>query len=263
MKKIFALIAAAVVAASMISCEIADPYISPLGSEELKDYAGKLLSNSALLPVEMVDMAIDLDEYLVLPEEEKQKDKRFYGRLSVLGDNIYKVSYSGFSCIVDTGGRSVWENGAQWKFTEFVTWVYATGFGEGGWRTSITEDVTVTFTSDTVGEALLMVRVQMPASEALMALKSREEGLNTWNMAVRGVDTGNDGLRAEYSSGEGTGDLKVTRRWAVDKENPVEKVMEKVCEGMFFVDIYNGSQKIDWVKLTLKPGYSSEYETSR
>ena len=263
MKKIFALIAAAVVAASMISCEIADPYIRPLGSEELKDYAGKLLSNSALLPVEMVDMAIDLDEYLALPDEEKRLDKRFYGRLSVLGDNIYKVSYSGFSCIVDTGGRSVWENGTQWKFTEFVTWVYATGFGEGGWRTSITEDVTVTFSSDTVGEALLMAHVLMPASESLMALKSREEGLNTWNMAVTGVDTGNDGLRAEYSSGEGTGGLKVTRRWAVDKENPVEKVMEKVCEGMFFVDIYNGSQKIDWVKLTLKPGYSSEYETSR
>ena len=51
MKKIFALIAAAVVAASMISCEISDPVIRPLGSEELKDYAGKLLSNSALLPV--------------------------------------------------------------------------------------------------------------------------------------------------------------------------------------------------------------------
>ena len=263
MKKIFALIAAAVVAASMISCEIADPYIRPLGSEELKDYAGKLLSNSALLPVEMVDMAIDLDEYLALPDEEKRLDKRFYGRLSVLGDNIYKVSYSGFSCIVDTGGRSVWENGTQWKFTEFVTWIYATGFGEGGWRTSITEDVSVTFSSDTVGEALLMVQVQMPASEALMALKSREEGLNTWNMAVTGVDTGNDGLKAEYSSGEGTGDLKVTRRWAVDKENPGERVKEKLCEGMFFVDIYNGSQKIDWVRLTLKPGYSSEYETSR
>jgi hypothetical protein len=108
-----------------------------------------------------------------------------------------------------------------------------------------------------------MVQVQMPAGEALMALKSREEGLNTWNMAVRGADTGNDGLRAEYSSGEGTGDLKVFRRWAVDKDNPVEKVKEKVCEGKFFVDIYNGSQKIDWVRLTLKPGYSSEYETSR
>ena len=263
MKKIFALIAAAVVAASMISCEITHHTIRPLDSKELNDYAVKLLSNSALLPVEMVDMAIDLDEYLALPYEEKQNDKRFYGRLSELGDNIYKVSYSGFLCIVDTGGRSVWENGAQWKFTEFVTWVYATGFGEGGWRTSITEDVTVTFTSDTVGEALLMVKVQMPASEALMALKSREEGLNTWNMAVRGVDTGNDGLRAEYSSGEGTGDLKVFRRWAVDKENPGERVKEKVCEGMFFVDIYNGSQKIDWVRLTLRPGYSSEYETSR
>ena len=62
MKKIFALIAAAVVAASMISCEISDPVFRPLGSEELKDYAGKLLSNSALLPVEMVDMAIDLEE---------------------------------------------------------------------------------------------------------------------------------------------------------------------------------------------------------
>ena len=83
MKKIFALIAAAVVAASMISCEIADPYIRPLGSEELKDYAGKLLSNSALLPVEMVDMAIDLDEYLALPDEEKRLDKRFYGCLAI------------------------------------------------------------------------------------------------------------------------------------------------------------------------------------
>ena len=64
MKKIFVLIAAAVFAASMISCEIADPDIVPLGRAELKDYAGKLLSNSALLPVEMVDMAIDLDDNL-------------------------------------------------------------------------------------------------------------------------------------------------------------------------------------------------------
>ena len=60
MKKIFALIAAADVAASMISCEISDPVIRPLGSEELKDYAGKLLRKK----MKRKNMPEDTEEYM-------------------------------------------------------------------------------------------------------------------------------------------------------------------------------------------------------
>lgn len=263
MKKIFALIMAAGVAAMMVSCEIVERDIKPLGHTELSDYAGKLFSNSVLLPVELADLAIEIDEYLALTEEQRREDNRFTVR--VISDYVYQFSTKDMSCTVDTGGYSVWEDGAEWKFLSFIATIKTFVYREGAWRTSLTDEVYLTFNADTMGEDMLMVQVEMPAGNALMALESREEGINSWNMSVDGADYGTDGLRSEYNTGYDTGGINVTSEKVSrpDDNGEMQPANQKVCEGIFNVDIYEGSTQVDWVKVYLRYGKSAEYHTSR
>lgn len=264
MKKIFSLIAAAATAAMMLSCEIVDRDIKPLGNSELSDYAGKLFSNSVQLPVELAEVAIEIDEYLALSEEQKLEDNRFTVR--TISDGVYQVSDKNMSCTVDTGCESVWEDGAEWKFLSFISTIYSPlEYTDAAWRTSLTDDVYLTFNAEATGEAKLMVLVEMPGGNALMSLQSRENGNSVWNLAVEGADLGNDGLRAEYGTGYDTGGINVTRNY-FDSDSPEDRnqyVARKQFQGMFFVDIYENGTKIDWIEMTFDFNSPTRYSTSR
>lgn len=252
----------------MLSCEIVDRDIHPLGHDGLADYAGKLFSNSVLLPVELADVAIAIDEYLALPEEQKQEYNEFTVR--TISDGVYQVFNKSISCTVDTGGYSVWEDCAEWKFLSFVATldsrpVMYDDYDAAGWRTSLTDDVYLTFNADTMGKAMLMVMVEMPGGSALMSLKSREAGNSVWNLSAEGTDVGNDGLRAEYGTGYDTGGINVTRE-IVEKDPEADNdqnVAHKTYQGRFFVDIYENGTRIDWIEMILDSGSSTEYVTSR
>lgn len=261
MKKIFSIMAAA---AMMLSCEIVDQKIKPLNSDELADYAGKLFSNSVQLPVELAEVAVEIDEYMALSEEQKLEDKRFTVR--TISDGVYQVSNKNMSCTVDTGCESVWEDGAEWKFLSFISTIYSSSeYTDGAWRTSLTDDVYLTFNADAMGEAKLMVFVEMPGGNALMSLKSRENGRSVWNLSVEGADLGNDGLRAEYGTGYDTGGINVTRNYSAggSADDRNQYVARKQYQGMFFVDIYENGTKIDWVEMTLDFDKRTQYSTSR
>lgn len=262
MKKIFSFITSAVTAAMMMSCEISSGGIYELGRSELSDYAEVLFCNNVLLPVDMVDFAIDLDEYIALPEKEKEQSNRFYGNIRKISEGVYQFSDSKVTCTIDTGGDSIWDDGAQWKFLEYSTRVFATGFSDPGWNAWITDEAKFTFNTDTVGDALLMVQAETVSGDLLMALKAREEGLCSWNLSVEGTDHGKNGLYAEYNSGYGTGCINIKERYTVNEYYNIT-AQEKICDGTFNVDIYDGDSKIDWIKIHLSAGYMTEYETSR
>lgn len=254
MKRKFVFIASAITASLMSSCEIADGGIYELGRTELSEYAEVLFCNNVLLPVDMVDFAIDLDGYLTLSEQEKELDNRFYGKIRMISEGVYQFSDNNVTCIVDTGDDSVWLDGAQWKFLEYSTRIFATGFSDSGWNVWITDEVKFMFNADTVGEARLIVQAETASGNMLMALKSREEGLCSWNLSVEGTDQGSNGIKAEYGSGYGTGGINIKER---------RTATERICDGTFNVDIYDGDSKIDWIKIHLSAGYMTEYETSR
>ena len=255
MKKIISLVAAAATAVMMNSCEIVKQDIKPLTDDELADYAGKLFSNSVLLPVELADVAITIDEYLALPEEQKSEYSRYIVR--AISDGVYQVSDYDMSCIIDTGGCSVWEDGAEWKFLSFISRIpIPSSYGYGTWRTSLTDNAYLTFNTDTMGEAKLMVQVEVPGGKALMSLRSREGGVSVWNLSVEGTDVGSDGLCAEYGTGYDTGGVNVTRELLAQGSH-------KTYQGVFFVDIYKNGGRLAMIEMTLYSNSSAQYDITR
>lgn len=255
--------AAAVTAAALIaiSCEIAEGNISALTHKDLEEYASALYRNHVLLPADMTELAIELDAYISKTDELKQENSCFYRKVNEISEGVYQFLDEYVSCIVDTGGKSVWDEGAEWKFVEYNSRSFV-GSGPGQrWNAWITEEVKLTFSADTIGEAMLMVQIESASGNVLMALKSREEAVNTWNMTVHGTDIGSSGLKSEYSSGIGTGgiDLMTEPR----EEGAGKFSRSKHSEGMFYVDIYDDDAKIDWITVHLRSDSSNIYETSR
>lgn len=254
MKKIFSLIAVAALSAMAVSCEIEKHKIKPLDSNELADYSGKLFSNTVLLPVELAEVAIGIDEYLALPEEQKAENGRYVVRQ--LSDYVYQVSNWYMSCTVDTGGYSVWEERAEWKFLSFVAKTSLSSYDNGTWRTSLTDDVSLTFNADPMGEAKLKVKVEMPCGQARMSLMSREEGTSVWNLSAEGTDVGSDGLLAEYRTADKAGGISVTRE-------EYAKSCRKTYQGVFYVDIYKNDSKIAWIEMNLYSDSDTQYVINR
>lgn len=240
--------------ATLVSCEVGYGDIDPVDKDELIDYTEILFANNVMLPVEMVDFAMEFDAYLSMPEEKKQESVRFYGNIRKSGEDVFSFSDSEVTCIVDTGGMSVWEDGARWKYLSFTSDTYAVGFGRKGWQAWIMDDVLMTFEKDDSGNALLLATVDMNGSEVSLALETVDEGLCTWNLFAEGTDVGKSGLKAEFC----TGGIHVSERCMEDMY-----LKEKIFEGIFEVDIFKGTEKVDWCRMLMNPGYRTEYETSR
>lgn len=267
MKSIFKAAAVALTVLMAISCEIADGHIDTLTRNELNEYASALYRNHVLLPADMAEFSIELDAYLAMTDEQKLKDSCFYRRVHEIGEGVYQFMDEYLTCVVETGGKSVWDNGAEWKFIEYnsKTFVGADssigGYNVSRWNAWITEEVKLTFNADTVGEALLMVQIEGINESLLMAMRSRESGVNTWNLSVDGTDFGRHALRSEYSSGIGTGGIVL--KTAPREADAGRYSRSKLSEGEFYVDIYDGDARIDWVTVHLRSDSSNIYETSR
>ena len=261
MKGIFKSASVAVAVMMAISCEIADGNLNPLTRKELEEYASALYRNHVLLPADMTELAIELDAYISMTDEQRQKDSCFHKKVHEIGEGVYQLLDEYVTCVVDTGGESVWDKGAEWIFVEYNSRSFVGSNYERRWNAWITEEVKLTFDNDTLGEAMLMVQVEGLSGNVLMALKSRENGDNIWNLSVHGTEVGSNGLRSEYGSGIGTGG--VTLRTSPRTEDAGTYSRSKLSDGEFYVDIYDDDVKIDWVLVHLRSGSSNIYETSR
>lgn len=267
MKRMFTMIAIALMA---LSCEVVERDMTPLGHSELTKYAGELYANSVVLPVKLAEFAISLDEYLTMPDEQKQENAGFYGKVRQISADVYQFEDNYVSCTIDTEGNSVWDEGAEWKYLSFkskanVSGGYGDMYSSGAWSTWITDDVYLTFNADTMGEAMLMVQVEMPGGTAMMALKSRQENEWNWNISVEGQDSGSNGLRSEYTTGYDTGGINMTT--LVEEYKDIyerdQRNFRCLATGVFSVDIYQGDRRIDWVEMTITPEKGAEYQASR
>ena len=257
MKGIFKAAAVAAAALMAISCELTEGNVNPLTRNELVDYASLLYRNHVLLPADMAELSIELDAYMAMTDEQKLENLCFHRKVHEIGDGVYQFLDDYVTCVVDTGGDSVWDEGAEWTFIEYSS----KSFAGKAWNAWITDEVKLTFNSDTIGEAMLMVQIESAHENVLMALKSRSEGVNTWNMSVHGTDMGSNGLRSEYSSGIGTGGIDLQTAPSTEDEGKYSRL--KLSEGTFYVDIYDDDAKIDWVLVHFRSGSNHIYETSR
>lgn len=270
MKRIFTFIIAAVSTAMMLSCEVLERNMSPLGHDQLKSYAGELYANSVVLPVRMTQVAIGLDEYLSQTDQQQTDNPDFHGYVSHVGGNEYRFDDGYVSCTVDTGGKSVMEDGAQWRYSSFKASVKVFGgsgdmYSNGGWSSWITQEVCITFKADPSDDFILVAQVEMPGGTSVVAFKSRDGLSWFWNVSVEGEDIGNDGFKSEYTTGRDTGGINIETfiDEGMDKYDRLQRVYRCFATGMFYVDIYKGTEMIDWVEMTLHPDKSTYYKTSR
>lgn len=117
MKRIFCYILAVLaVSACMIShCEM--PSVS---DSDLRNYGSRLFAKNVCVPLNMMELAQAFDKYLLLSDEEKENDGRFYNRISILGNNVYEITdcKSSVKCVIDTHGKSLSAEGGVWDIVE-------------------------------------------------------------------------------------------------------------------------------------------------
>ena len=251
MKRLYILLALLFV---LSSCELAVGEYRQDTQTALQQYTMDAFSSYVILPVMMAEVAVDFDAYLSLPEEEKAKDFRFYGNIRNPEENTYQIELDDLSCTVRTGGRSIWDDGAQWTFLSFGA--HTDLNGQGGLYCSVSEKIILD--SAPVAPADTSVRIFSMSygdDPVGMVLCSYKDGQFEWNVGSRGVNVDGDGYVAEYMTG--TDGVKVTRRY-----NQSLSGYEYICDGDFLVTVFKDNEPIDMCKAVFEPGLKTQFVSS-
>ncbi len=112
MKRIFGYIMALL---AVSACQISSSEMPYISASDLENYGCRLFAKNVCAPLNVLEMVQALDEYLLLSDEEKENDGRFYGRVSILGDNVYDILDGCIKCVVNTNGKSLSEDGSVWE----------------------------------------------------------------------------------------------------------------------------------------------------
>ena len=119
MKRIYIMM---LIALCMVSCQVSDPSPKTVQWSDLRDYSIVKMGECVVMPAEVLETAICLDRYLNATDEEKLADTEFYGMISDYGDGTYGVrrKSKNVSFVVATGGKSIWDNDAQWQISTTI-----------------------------------------------------------------------------------------------------------------------------------------------
>lgn len=244
----------AAVLSGVVSCELYGGYITQNTQQQLQKYTLDAFSGHVLMPVMMAELAVDFDAYLSLTDEDKAKDFRFYGNIRNPEENTYQIELDDLSCTLRTGGRSIWDDGAQWTFLSFGA--HTDLNGQGGLYCSVSEKIILD--SAPVAPADTSVRIFSMSygdDPVGMVLCSYKDGQFEWNVGSRGVNVDGDGYVAEYTTG--TDGVKVTRRY-----NQSLSGYEYICDGDFLVTVFKDNEPIDMCKAVFEPGLKTQFVSS-
>ena len=245
MKKIFVMLAAAVVCCS---CKIDDGH-SRHTSENLKEYSGYMLYDYVLEPVEYINAMLQLDDYLQASEEE-----RFSERFDYINDGLVKPAKDTYRLYyypeITTGGTSFRDPEGQWKMEslKFET------LGEDTWHVSEIDgkqtDVTIRET-DTAQDGSYVFEVDATASSSTLIISSS-----------RGRKTTTTNMVSTLTMPEGPITLGANPDpWSGGKYTTIPYLNGA---GMIRVDFTSDGHFLDWVEMKLVPSGKNEilYKTS-
>ena len=219
-------------------------------------YASHKFGQYVVAPAEITEMLLEFDDYMKLPEAEKEKNTRFYGKIDVVYDNIYRFADNNEQyvyCTVDTKGKSLREEGTTWIFAqarmtspeEILNYYYGeytlpeftqlTKTGENTWTMEY-EDV----------------------FETEMKYMGKDNGRDMWEIWTSGSLKSDIGAWATISTGE----QGMTMKEMMMASDSVYK--GNAYGGVFRVDIYDKDNKsLDFCHINFMPGFSTKYTTSR
>ncbi len=241
----------------LVSCLIDDSDVNYIDAGDLTKYTKNKIAESASLPVEALELALALDDYLKLSEEEQAKDTVIGNVLERVSGSEYlikiqsDVEYRILSCSFVTDGRSIREKDAQWVIKNFS--MYGNDFALSNYDYSymLPERVILHAVAPEDG----YWAIDRGEDKVLMILNSVEDGFYSWDVVVAAAEETNAGVKAYYGTG-GKFTLKEILLESGEKTN--------VYSGKFFVEIYrNDETLIDYCYATFDGTSSSNYKTSR
>lgn len=240
-----------------VSCIIDDADVNYIDSSDLTQYTKNKIAESVAVPVEAVELALALDDYIKMSEEEQAKD-------TIIGDKIEKVSdteyvikiqsdveYRTLNCRFKTDGRSIREKDAQWTIREFNMYGNDLALSNYDYYYAMPENLTLLAVAPDEG----YWSVDRIDDKVLMILSSVEDGFHTWDVIVAAAEETNVGVKSYYgTSGKFT--LQEVLLDSGEKTN--------AYTGKFFVEIYrNDENLVDYCYATFDGTSSSNYKTSR
>lgn len=254
MKKLLLIFAACL---SVVACEVYSNDDTGINRNDLMTYASYKFSNYVVAPVEIATSLLAFDSYLQLPESEKELDNRFYGKLEIVYDNIYRFQDTAkynLWCTVDTKGTSLHDDGAVWIFAEAEIY----GLNES-------------YNYNYYGECHLPEYTQIAKTgentwtmsyedlfETEMKYLGDDNGRHMWEVKSTGMQQSTIGAWATFT----TGDTPLTVKEMAN--SPDSRYNGNAYGGTYYVDIFDEDKKpLDYVQIKFNPGFKTKYITSR
>ena len=254
MKKIYAYIALAIVSTG---CLVNNPYEQVVDQSDLINYTSIQLGRCATMPAELIETMVDFEKYLNKSDEEKLLDAEFYGNVSFFGDDTYGVKSATKSlyCIVDTGGKSIHEDGAEWEFAsisfygnytdESISAYFQDIIIDGGKLKTVDSKAGIwTFNAEGIESKITKVP---------------SDSLQAWNIVGSCIEKAENGMRSTSTTGEDG----ITYRKVMMDQNTVYPYIRASYSGTFTTEIYKGNEKVDWCRFAFRPGFNSTVTCSR
>lgn len=239
------------------SCLWDDSDVRPVDELALQKYLSNKRYEIVDMPLELMEISLELDAYLQLPEDQKMNDPLFFGNVFMHSEgqyvaNIYYAPTNSYvDMVVETGGKSLWEEGAQWKIAKFD---YSPGYypdmvNYGEYQVP---DDAVTVTMSVADSTWAFSAGEHTAVLLKMHPKNGER--HTWTVEAQGKESGSGGYTSEFGT---VGQLLV--REHLDSQLNVANVFD----GKFNVSIYRDGKPYDYCFATYQYDLGTTFQTSR
>ena len=255
MKKFF--ISLALALPVLVSCIVDDADVDYIDSGDLTRYTKDRIAETAAIPVEAMEIALELDRYLQLTDEEKKRESYLYGHIEKLSEDSYGITlssekeYRNIWCHFMTYGVSIYEKDARWRIVNFS--MSGNDFGYSGYDYSFKLPENCELLAVAPDEGYWSI--DRSGARTLMILDSINNGLYSWDVIVADSEDTEIGLKAYFGT-SGKFNLQETLLETGEKTN--------LYTGKFFVEIYRGDKDIvDYCYANFNGSSSPVYSTSR
>ena len=246
------------IALCMASCQVSDPSPKTVQWTDLRDYSITKMGECVVMPAEVLETAIGLDRYLNAADEEKLADTEFYGMISDYGDGTYGVrrKSKNVSFVVATGGKSIWDNDAQWQFANIYYYNHYSGVDAYvEYHFNLTEGPVLIKEAQKDSTWTFNVEDRVTSHIRLMP----SDSLYCFRVVASCKEDARNGMSSVASTtSEG---LIVREVW--EGSGTAYPYKLNSFSGKFIMEISRDNERKDYCIVNFRPGFTPAYTTSR
>lgn len=231
---------------SLASCVLDDSDIRLVDAYTLQRYAEIKRELLVDVPVEFLETTIEFDAYMTMDPEQRPATSKFFGNYVMQEENVYnlviydKPSSNSMTMTVNTGGKSIWDENAVWKATEFsMNGIYL-------------RDVELMMLSAADSTWACSVENVFSSKMTMLPVK---DSLFSWVVEAQGRETGDDGMTSEFA----TSGTFLLREKSIDEFG----FKRNFYDGRFNVSIYRDGEPYDYCYMKYNYDQKTDVATSR